>query len=78
MKYFTYGRKFVDGTFYGPEGFLPSNSTSSIFYNANWFASADMENLDPVYYFDPTEITEQYFNEAFAAQPPSGSIIYGN
>jgi hypothetical protein len=78
MKYFTYGRKLVDGVFYGPEGFLPTNSTSSVFYNANWFASADMSSLDQVWYFDPTEITKEYFDEAFAAQPPSGSIIYGN
>lgn len=78
MKYFTYGRKLVDGAFNQPTGCLPSNSTCSVFYNANWFASADMENLDSVYYFDPTEITQEYFNEAFAAQPPSSSIIYGN
>jgi len=78
MKYFTYGRKLVDGRFNQPSASLPLNSTSSIWYQDNWFASADMETLDDVWAFDPTEISKEYFDEAFAAQPPSGSTIYGN
>jgi hypothetical protein len=81
MKYFTYGRMFVDGVYYNPDPFLWNcQFTSSIFYNANWFCKADIESLSAVPeldYFDPTEITEEYFNEAFVAQPvppPSGSI----
>ena len=79
MIYFTYGRIFLDGVYYGPEGFLPDNQTSSVFYNANWFAASEIPdvNYDGLNYFDPTEITKEYFDEAFAAQPvppPSGSI----
>ena len=79
MIYFTYGRRLVDGVYYGPEGYLPDNQTGSIFYNSNWFAASQIDsiNYDGLEWFDPTEISKEYFDEAFAAQPvppPSGSI----
>ena len=77
MKYYTYSRQYVDGKFDDPTGYLPVNSTSSIFYVANWFGAAEIDSLDVIYSFDPTEISKEYFDEAFAAQPvppPSGSI----
>ena len=79
MKYFSYGRKLVDDVYCGPDGYLPANTTSSVFYNANWFCASEIDsiNYDGLEWFDPTEITKEYFDEAFAAQPippPSGSI----
>lgn len=74
MKYFTYSRQYVEGNFFGPEGFLPTNTTHSVFYSANWFCASEIEDYSSIYMFDITDISKEYFDEAFAAQPHSGSI----
>lgn len=77
MKYFTYGRKLVDGVFNEPTGWLPVNATCSIFYRANYFGAAEIESLDEIWWFDPTEITKEEFDEALVSGSiPSGSIIH--
>jgi len=66
MHYFTYGRKLVDDVFNHPTGLFPTpNSTCSVFYNANYFGAAELESLDDIWWFDPTEISEQEFMIAY-------------
>lgn len=73
--YFTYGRRLMDdGTFDHPTGLLPNGGTCNIFYNANYFGSANLSSLETLWMFDPTEISKSYFDEAVASQPVSSSL----
>lgn len=66
MKYFTYGRVYIDKRFEHPNGLLPVNTTCSIFYNYNWYGSSEVDDLNSLLTFDPSEITKEKFDEAYS------------
>jgi hypothetical protein len=66
MKYFTYGRLYNGYDLIHPCGLLPMNTTSSVFYNSNWFGASEIDDLSIISLFDPSEISKEYFDDAYA------------
>jgi hypothetical protein len=75
MKYFTYTPLIIENKPNGPDGFLPVNTTSSVFYNNTWFCGSEIENFNDIEIFNPIEISKAVFLEAYNVwYIPSGSI----